>query len=68
MKKIYVQISRKPSQKLTNAGVSGASMEPILPIMEEKANKLCLCFVGYSSAVYTYSDTPTAAIAIFAIR
>lgn len=38
---------------LTNAGVKGAVMDPILPIIEEKANRLCLYLVGYNSAVYT---------------
>lgn len=43
----------------TNAGVSGAVMEPTLPSIEEKANRLCLYLVGYSSAVYTYIDVTT---------
>lgn len=41
------------NRKLTIAGVRGATMEPILPIIDEYANRLCRCFVGYSSVVYT---------------
>lgn len=47
---------------LTNAGVSGAKIAPILPIIEEKAKRLFLYLVGYSSVVYTYTDVITLAI------
>lgn len=40
------------SWTLTKAGVRGAIIAPILPIVEEKANKLCLYFVGNNSDVY----------------
>jgi hypothetical protein len=34
-------------------------MEPILPIMEEKASRLCRYCVGYSSDVNRYKDVNT---------
>lgn len=43
-------------------------MEPSRPTMEEKANRLCRYLVGYSSAVYTYTDVITTAILYFPIR
>lgn len=48
--------------QLTSAGVSGAVMEPSRPTMEEKANRLWRYLVGYSSAVYTYTDVITMAM------
>lgn len=37
-------------------------MDPILPIMDEKAKRECLYLVGYSSVVYTYTEVITIAI------
>lgn len=45
--------------ELTSTGVSGAVIDPIRPIIDEKASRLCLNSVGYSSEVYRYSDVIT---------
>lgn len=47
---------------LTSAGVSGAVMEPMRPIMEEKASRVCRYSVGYSSDVNRYSEVNTTEI------
>lgn len=50
---------------LTSTGVSGAVIEPMRPIIEEKARRLCRYSVGYSSDVKRYNEVNTVEIPNF---
>lgn len=53
---------------LTNNGVCGATIEPILPNMEHMASRECRISVGNISAVYIYSITNEMVMENFPIR